>query len=485
MGLRKRLRALWGDVGPRSLPLFPESAAETAGKGAGGAVAVPADARARAGATASVEAPGPVEGDVCYKGVAMAGDAKMPFSDIGAEDLRSDERVGELYLEAVRRGWWPNSNKAVLDFWCLAEKALQEDKAGTPGRLFHALVKEKSERVSDGQEERAQRRMRGDLREALVARGAHAAATARVPAEKAPVERPAPGPVFSEDTDVAVFGSPTVGYQHSVMMMCFLPQKRLPSDQREYVVRHGKAALQVEAGSLANPNHVGEFRRCAVPFGSRARIILPYINAYAVQHGTREVDLGRSLREFLNRLGMSFDGRRGREVTEQVQAVAAAQIILGQWRDDGVVTRYGRVADAVSFWIERDEDQHTLWEPSMWLSQQYFDVLTERPVPVDMSHLMQLTRSPRRMDLYSWLTYRTTRIRAGKQVRIKLADLQPVFAPDMESPRLFKLRLREDLAAIAKIYRDFKVSLEGEVLVLESSPPPISSREMAQLPPAE
>ncbi len=394
--------------------------------------------------------------------------ARLRF--IETADLRDDERLGDLFVEAVARGFWANGNPAVLEFWCLAEKALQDDRLGTPGRLFHALVRAgDTSRVTDGQEIRALRRMPGDAREALALR-ASAQARTRPP----PPGARAPDPGIRDEE---LFGG--IGFHHSVMMMCFLPQKRLPPGQREYVQRHGRAALAVEAGSLANPDDVGEIRRCAVPYGSRARLIVPYVNAYAVRHRSREIDLGPSLRQFLARLGFSFDGRRGKAVAEQVEAVAAAQFVLGEWRDDRTVTRHGRVAERVTFWMDRDQARRLVWEPSMWLSPGYFEALAERPVPVDMGHLAKLARSPRRMDLYAWLSYRTARIAKGRKVHVHAEALRPVFGPDIATPRLFRQRLRQDLEAVARVYPDFRVRVEGDLVVLERSRPPVKPRAVA------
>lgn len=411
----------------------------------------------------------------------MAEKAPATFSRIEEDDLRSDDRLAELYVEAVRAGWWRNANAQVLEFWCLAEKALQDDARGTPGRLFHALVKRKdTTKVTNGQERRAQRRVPAHERERLVAQANGAPPVAARSETGGPGSTPASA--LTEEGEAAVFGARRVGYLHSVMMMCFLPQKQLPVEQRKYVVRHGRAMLRVDAGVVGDPRRVGVTRDCAVPFGSRARIILPYINAHAVRYRSREVDLGASLREFLGRLGMTVDGRRGREVTGQIQAVGAAQFTLMQWHDQGTWNSYGRVADSISFWLEKDERQRILWEPTMSLSQAYYDALLERPVPVDMGHLMRLTRSPRRMDLYFWLTYRTSRIREGERVHIRLADLQAVFAPDVEDPALFKFRLKRDLKAIAGIYPGFRVTVRGDVVALEKSPPPVAARKPVALP---
>ena len=389
------------------------------------------------------------------------------FGAIAAADLASDERLAELFVEAVARRFWANGNRAVLEFWCLAEKALQDDTLGTPGRLFHALVKAgDGSRVTDAQEARALARMPGGAREALVLRASGAAAP------------PAP-----EVDAEALFGPSPVGFHHSVMMMCFLPQKRLPPGERAYTTRHGRAALSVEAGSLANPENVGEIRRCAVPFGSRARMVVPYVNACAVRNRGPEVDLGRSLRDFLGRLGISFDGRRGKAVAEQVEAVAAASIVLGQWAGDRAVTSAGRIAHQVTFWMARDAAERLVWEPAMRLSDDYYAALAERPVPVDMRHLAKLARSPRRMDLYAWLAYRTARIPAGREVHVPAESLRAVFAPDIAAPPLFRQRLAADLRAVAAVYRDFRVRLEGDRLVLARSRPPVDRGGIAELVP--
>jgi hypothetical protein len=47
----------------------------------------------------------------------------------------------------------------------------------------------------------------------------------------------------------------------------------------------------------------GEF--VGVPFGSRARLILLYLQTQALRSRSREVELGRSMREWLRRMGIA------------------------------------------------------------------------------------------------------------------------------------------------------------------------------------
>ena len=383
------------------------------------------------------------------------------FDNISSSDLSNDETLQLLYCEAVRRGFWHNDAGRALDFFSLAEKALADDKRGTPGKLFYALIKNKNMRyVTDAMEDRARKRLAGGS-QALAEKAADLTLTNR------PVPR---------ETQEALLGR-DIGYYHGVMMQCFLPQKEMPVDRRSWKVKHGQAALSVQAGIIADRENVGEFVDCALPSGAKARLIIPYVTGYAVQRKTRHIDLGRSLRRFMEMIKVEITGPNGKALTREVQNVGAASFVIGGWNEQGVTTRKANIAEELSFWIEKRPDQRTFWQPEMVLDQRFYDAISERRVPVDMGHLVQLQRSPRRMDLYCWLSYRTALISRGNTVKIKLDDLQPIFAPDINinDPYSFKKKLKGDLAAIAKVYPDFRIEITGDLLTLRKSPPPVPS----------
>ena len=391
------------------------------------------------------------------------------FDNITDRDLRDDERLSALYLEAVRRKFWTNNPTAVLNFWCLAEKALQDDTKGTPARLFYSLVKKKSlHLLTNAVEHRAMSRMSSGDRHTLVAKAANVGVL------------PAPRP---DEIQAALFGR-DIGYHHGVMMQCFMPQKRLPEGQTTFQSIHGRSSLLMRAGLLADVNEAHRFVQCGVPFGAKARIIMPYIVGYAVQRRTPVIDMGRSLRRFMETVHMPIGGRSGKAITEQVNNIAAADILLGEWSDERVLTKYRRVASEITFWLERKPNQLTFWNPEMVLSNEFYEAIQTRRVPVDMEHLIKLAGSPRRMDLYCWLSYRLPNMMAGKGVAVPLTYLQPVLAPDMDadaSTRLFKQRLKSDLKVVANVYSGFNVKVQGDVLWLNKSAPPISPKITRQV----
>ena len=391
----------------------------------------------------------------------------LDFDNITAEDLGDDDRLKLLYLEAVRRKFWPNNHHAALDFFCYAEKALHDDKQGTPGKLFYALIKRKdSAFITQDSESRALLRIPSGARQELVdaADGLNGL--------------PAPDP---EEVQQSLFGR-DIGYYHGIMMQCFLPQKPLPDGRREWQVKHGRASMLVEAGRVIVPEVEHEFRYCDVPAGSKPRLILPYIIGYAVQHNTQEIDMGRSLRSFMEKIGMPVAGRNGKILTREIENVAAANFYLGGWDESGGTTQFARVAKELSFWVERNKDQMTIWRPEMVLSKDFFEAIKSRRVPVDMGHLMQLTKSPRRMDLYCWFSYRLPRIQKNTSIPIPLHYLQPIFGPDIVRSQDFKRRFLADLKALAKVYSAFNLEVKDDVLWLRKSPPPVPAKITHLLP---
>ena len=313
----------------------------------------------------------------------------------------------------------------MLDFFSLAEKAIAEDKRGTPGKLFYALVKAKKMNfVTDAMEASARKRLAGGSYEL---------------AEKAADMTLTPRPI-PQETQEALLGR-DIGYHHGVMMQCFLPQKEQPIERRSWQVNHGQAALMVQAGVIADREKVGVFTDCALPSGAKSRLIIPYIIGYAVQRNTREIDMGRSLRSFMDKINVPITGPNGKALTREVQNVAAANFVIGGWNEQGVTTTKASIAEELSFWIERDANQQSFWRPEMILDQRFFDAVSERRVPVDMGHLVQLQRSPRRMDLYCWLSYRTPLIGRGKTVN---PDYSRAFA-DCVMAHVFGPQLAGDL----------------------------------------
>ena len=112
-----------------------------------------------------------------------------------------------------------------------------------------------------------------------------------------------------------------IGFLYSGWCQAALPHKRLP-DSEGWQIKTDRVTLVVEPGMRPGggekPEHIG------VPFGSRARLIMLYLQSEALKTNSREVELGRSLRSWLSKMGISVGGKTVEAVREQAERISSA-----------------------------------------------------------------------------------------------------------------------------------------------------------------
>ena len=111
-----------------------------------------------------------------------------------------------------------------------------------------------------------------------------------------------------------------------------------------------------------------------------------------------------------------------------------------------------------------------MWRSSVLLNETFFREVVDRPVPINMVALKVLARerSPMALDIYNWLTYRMSYLRKDQLVPWELLQLQ--FGGDYARTRAFKEKFLERLKLVKAVYRDVKVSVASEGLILSPSP---------------
>ena len=63
-----------------------------------------------------------------------------------------------------------------------------------------------------------------------------------------------------------------------------------------------------------------------VPYGSRARLIILYLQTEAIRTGSREIELGRSLHAWLKRLEIPIGGKSMRDVRDQAERISRCRL---------------------------------------------------------------------------------------------------------------------------------------------------------------
>src|SRR5581483_7263019 len=113
-----------------------------------------------------------------------------------------------------------------------------------------------------------------------------------------------------------------LAFAYSGWAQCALPHRRLPPSE-PWEVRSERMRLVVDPGRRpSGASCEAPLELVGVPFGAYARLILLYLQTQALRTGSREVELGRSWRDWMKRIGIPWGGRSGRDVREQAELIS-------------------------------------------------------------------------------------------------------------------------------------------------------------------
>lgn len=179
----------------------------------------------------------------------------------------------------------------------------------------------------------------------------------------------------------------------------FLAQATLPhTDPKTTYFERGTEKLTLSI--TANPKY-------GVPYGGLPRLLLAWMCTEAVKTGSPELSMGRSQREFLEKLDLHNGGNYINRVKDQSLRLVRSLISVSGDSGEGLGIENILIAKrAFIFWNQKNTDQPGLWDSTLTLSTDFFEALTQHPVPIRMEALQALKKSPLAMDIYTWLVYR-------------------------------------------------------------------------------
>ena len=252
------------------------------------------------------------------------------------------------------------------------------------------------------------------------------------------------------------------------MALCSLPRTN-PGNRLQYERRNGPFTL----GMIAGLNN-------KLPFGTNPRLILSWLCTEVVRTGSREIVLGRSLSEFMRKLGIaSTDGRGQARLRNQMDRLFNCSVSMIYKDEHGKATVNSLIALRTEFWWNpKRPDQTGLWESKVRLSESFFNEIVSHPVPLDLTTLKALKRSPLGLDLYLWLVYRTFALRAPQRLSwwqvYRQFGSDPDKASDKRTVDAFRTKCLRELKKIKLAWPDLNYTTARGVLILLPSVPHIS-----------
>ena len=263
-----------------------------------------------------------------------------------------------------------------------------------------------------------------------------------------------------------------LGITHAGFAMTSLPHKRIDAPHWK---REGHSTkLFVESGIDSDGHQIG------VPYGSFARLILLYLQTEAVRTGSPEVELGRSMKNWMLKMSLTTGGQTYRLVSEQARRISACRLTFFTDRGGAEHRHNGAfVRDAISLAGVSDDRQPSLWQDKVRLDDGFWQSLREHPVPVREEAIKAIGARSLAIDVYIWLAYRLHVL--PKSTAVSWAAVHAQFGAGFALQRKTKASFLDALSLALAVYPEANVDVEKGGIVMNPSAPAVPKAEAKRL----
>ena len=219
-----------------------------------------------------------------------------------------------------------------------------------------------------------------------------------------------------------------------------------------------------------------------LPFGGMSRLILSCVTEHAVRRGTKTICLADNIGDMLRQFGITniTGGARGSitSLRKQFLRLRYANFLI-RWTRAGTTMPDGTSAPP-DMYTTNDSMFSIIRDASLWhrndpntdilgldddskyfieLSDDFYNEITKRPVPIDMRAYRELLVNPMAMDLYVYLSYLSSYVK--KPFVLPWELLRDQFRPNIARLSRFKQDLATALRDVDIVYPNLKVSLDN------------------------
>jgi hypothetical protein len=256
------------------------------------------------------------------------------------------------------------------------------------------------------------------------------------------------------------------GVIHAGFAMSSLPHK----ETKEHLwMRESGTGVKLRVASGLDENN----KPIGLPFGATARMILLYLQSSAVAQRTREIELGKSMYSWLNKMGIPLGGNTYARVREQAKRLSYCQLTFFKIGSDETQLRNGSfVRDAILTHSSKGTlGQGSLWRDTVVLDETFYQSLIEHPLPVREAAICSLSGRSVAIDVYIWLSYRLYQL--SKPTPITWIALMAQFGHSYNNLKNFRAEFKATLQLALAAYEGAKVEITSAGIILYPSPPAV------------
>lgn len=258
-----------------------------------------------------------------------------------------------------------------------------------------------------------------------------------------------------------------LGFTYSGFALTCLPHKK---PKESVWKRDGhNITLLIQSGVERDGSHTG------IPYGSYARFILLFLQSEAIKKKTRQIELGKSMRDWINNMGLSIGGKTYKNVNAQAKKISSCNLTFYSEFNKKELMKKGGFVDGAIAMADEPSDQTNLWQDTVILNKEFYDSLSNHSVPLNETALRAIGARSLALDIYIWLAYRLHCIHTN--VKVSWASLHAQFGSGYSRQRDFKAGLIEALELASAVYPDAKVAVEDTGVILSPSRPPVTRNQ--------
>lgn len=258
-----------------------------------------------------------------------------------------------------------------------------------------------------------------------------------------------------------------IGITHAGFAMTALPHKAI--QDTVWMRQGGVVKLRIESGVDADNRYVG------LPFGALARIILLYLQTEAVRTQSREIELGRSMNSWLNKMGVDNGGKGYRLIREQSRRLSLCRLTFYRLADEAMLVTNGSFVRDALLPIRDDVNQLNFWREAIRLDEGFYQSLIDHPLPLREAAIREISHRSMAIDIYIWLAYRLHQLQ--RVTPVTWPALYAQFGAGFQRIRAFREKFKEPLALALSAYPEARVDVEDGGIRLHPSPSPVSERQ--------
>jgi len=254
------------------------------------------------------------------------------------------------------------------------------------------------------------------------------------------------------------------------LVQATLPHKN-PGNVPDWSRKNGDLTLTLRPGWDEKKR-----KQIGYPYGTIPRLLLFWITTEAIRTKNPRIELGNSLAQFMEELGLDpYQGGKRSDVKrlqDQMKRLFQSTISFNQYTKGEAWLNMQVAPKGMLWWDEKQPQQDTLWKNWIQLGEDFFKAITSSPVPIDMRALRALKRSPLALDFYAWASYTAYQTqRTGQSRSLSWEMLHEQFGSEYKKVDEFARKAWNALLKVQAVYPELNVErIRGGITVLPSKP---------------